>query len=356
MIVKHLPISEWHTLIPDAHEGYIPWEEYEKNRKWLERNAWASVHKRRCPPREGPALLQGLAVCGLCGRAMTVRYHNRKTNITPEYYCEGMGNTKYFPKCQSIQGERIDKAIGNLLLEVMTPVALEVSVAVHQEIQNRFKEADKLRLQQVERAQYEVEFARRRYMKVDPDNRLVADELEAEWNRKLRVLRETEEEYKIQHEKDSLIINNEKRRKILSLEKSFPKLWRNPKTPYREKKRMVQLLIEDVTLLKNDALSVNVRFKGGATRSLTLPRPLTSWESWKTSKEVVAEIDRLLKDYTYNEIAVILNERDFSSGQGKQFDGRRVNRIRRAYGLKDRYTRLHDQGFLSKEEVASKIG
>lgn len=130
----------------------------------------------------------------------------------------------------------------------------------------------------------------------------------------------------------------------------------NPKTPHRERKRMAALLIEDVTLIKNGQLSVNVRFKGGATRSLTLARPLAAYERWTTSKEVVAEIDRLLDDHTYDGIAAILNEKGYGSGQGRTFDRRRVSVIRRAYGLQDRYTRLHAQGYLTAEEVAPKLG
>jgi hypothetical protein len=356
VIFKELPVEQWHTLIPDAHEGYISWEEYERNRRWLQRNSQAPDGKRGYPPREGPALLQGLAVCGLCGRQMTVRYRKRRGSISPDYICEGMGNTTALPTCQSIPGQKIDDAIGQLLLEVVTPVALEVCLQVQEDLQKRFEEADRLRLEQVERARYEADLARHRYMKVDPDNRLVADELEAEWNGRLRALREAEQEYRAQRESDHLIIDEEKRQRILSLAKSFPDLWRNPKTPQRERKRMVQLLIEDVTLVKNDAVSVNVRFKGGATRSLALPRALASWQAWMIGKEVVAEIDRLLDDQTYSETAAILNERGFSSGQGRQFDGRRINVIRRAYGLKDRYTRLHQRGFLSLKEVAAKLG
>jgi hypothetical protein len=135
------------------------------------------------------------------------------------------------PKCQNIPGDRIDEAIGVLLLEAVTPVALEVSLAVHEEVCKRFEEADKLRLRQVERARYDVELARRRYMHVDPANRLVAEELEGEWNRKLRALREAEEECERQRERDRLGIDPEKREKILALSRDFPALWRNPKGP-----------------------------------------------------------------------------------------------------------------------------
>ena len=243
-----------------------------------------------------------------------------------------------------------------MLLEVVTPLALEVSLAVQEEVQKRFAEADKLRLQQVERARYEVDLARRRYLNVDPDNRLVAADLEAEWNRKLQALRRTEEEYTEQRERDRLIIDQQKREQILSLSKGFPELWRDPKTPQRERKRMAQLLIEDVTLVKGDAISANVRFKGGATRCLTVPRTRSAFEVRKTRKEVVAEIDRLLDDHTYGQIAAILNERQFVSGGGHAFDWRRVSVIVRAYGLRSRYTRLRERGLLTKEELAVKLG
>jgi len=276
--------------------------------------------------------------------------------ITPEYICHGMGNTTALPKCQTLPGDRIDEVMGDLLMEVMTPVALEVSLAVQQEIQRRFEEADKLRLRQVERCQYDADFAKRRYMKVDPENRLVAEELEAEWNVKLRALRETEEEYRHRRAKEELVIDNEKREKILSLTSSFPKLWGNPKTPQRERKRMIQLLIEDVTLVKADVITANVRFKGGATRELTLPLPLFPWEEWKTSEEVLAEIDRLLDNHTYGEIATLLNERGLTTGGGKKLDGYRVNRIRRGYKLRSRESRLHERGLLTLEEASAMLG
>jgi len=356
VIFKELPRQEWHSLIVEAHEGYITWEEYEKNRTRLEENHQARAGHRKCPPREGVALLQGLAVCGLCGRRMSVRYREQAGTLTPVYSCRGIGNTIALPKCQSMMGKEIDEAVGRLLLEVVTPMALEVSLAVQEEVQKRFGEADKLRRQQVERARYDADLARRRYMKTDPENRLVAEELEAEWNGKLRTVREAEEEYKQRRDSDRAVMDDQKREKIMSLAKSFPALWDSPKTPQRERKRMVRLLIEDVTLVKENVVRVHVRFKGGATRSLDLPKPRQSFERWTTSREVVAEIDRLLDDHTYAEIARMLNQRGFASGQNKTFDGRRVNVIRRGYRLRDRYTRLHERGLLTLRELAARSG
>jgi len=351
-----LPRERWHALIPGAHEGYIAWPQYEQHQRQLADNAHASGADRRTfVPREGPALLQGLAVCGRCGNPMSVRYHVRRGSVSPDYVCGGMRSTLATPKCQAISGTDIDRAIGELLIEVMTPVALEVTLAVEQELRVRTDEADRLRRKQVERTRYEAELARRRYMQVDPDNRLVADALEGEWNNRLRVLANAQEEYERRREADPLALDEQLRARILTLARDFSRLWRDASTPHRERKRMARLILEDVTLLKGADVAVQVRFKGGATSSLTVPRAKASWEERQTCQEVVTLIDRLLDEHTDGEVAAILNARGLVSGTGKPFSGDRVATIRRAYRLKDRGTRLRDAGMLSLDEVAETL-
>lgn len=350
------PREEWHTLILDAHAGYISWAEYEENLDRLRQNQRATPENRRCAPREGPALLQGLAICGVCGARMSVRYQGTRERPQPHYVCKGAGNTQARPNCQSVPGSTIDQAIGDLLLEAMTPVALDVALAVQDEVEARLEEADALRYKQVERAHYEAELARSRFMQVDPNHRLVADSLEADWNQKLRELGRVREDYERRREEDRLLLDEEKRARIRELAVDFPRLWRDPKTPDRERKRMARLLLDDVTLVKGHDIGVHVRFSGGATRSLTLPRPRSAWELRQLSQKVVAEIDRLLDHHTEGEVAKLLNERGFVSGTGKAFDARRVQVIRRAYALATREQRLHAQGLLSLEEVAARLG
>lgn len=353
--VSQVPREEWYALIVNAHEGYITWEEFESNQKALLANARGLMGHQKYAPREGPALLQGLVVCGLCGKRMTVRYHHRQGRISPDDVCQGERNTWALPGCQDISGEGIDEATGALLLELVTPFTLEVALAVQQEMQAQIEDADRLRHQQVERARYEAELARRRYMQVDPDHRLVADSLESEWNNKLRELARFQEEYERARATDRLVIDDQARSEVLALARDFPRLWRDPKTPDRERKRMARLMIEDVTLVKGDSIAVHIRFKGGATKSLRLPRPLSAWEERKTAPEVIAEIDQLLDEHTEGEIAEILNDRSHMSGCGNAFDARRVQVIRRAYRLKGRYVRLRQQGWLSLREVSKKL-
>jgi hypothetical protein len=186
-------------------------------------------------------------------------------------------------------------------------------------------------------------------------NRLVADSLEADWNNKLRALNAAQEQYEEQRKIDRAAVSEQQRTSIMALAHDFPRLWQNPKTPERERKRLVRLLLEDVTLIQNEKITAHVRFKGGITKTLTAPRPLSSWQARMTPAEVVAEIDRLLDHHTENEIAGILNERGIRSGEGKSFNGRAVARVRRNHQLKSRYDRLREKGLLTIEEMADRL-
>ena len=355
--VEVLPREEWIALLPGAHPGYISWEQFESNLARLRDNAQAhGAERRKSPPREGPALLQGLAVCGVCGQRMTVRYHVRKGRQWPEYVCQREAIETARSKCQSIPGWSIDQAIGELLVETVTPVTLEVALQVQVELEARADEADALRRQRVERARHEADLARRRFMEADPGNRLVVDVLEAEWNDKLRALHDAQEELEHRRAEDHLKLDEERRMQILALATDFPRLWNDSKTPQRERKRMVRLLLEDVTLTKADAIAAGVRFRGGAIRSLSLPLAQPAWQLRQTSKEVVAAIDALLDDYTEGQIARILNERGHRSGEGKSFHRLIVQRLRREYGLKTRYDRLRETGMLTLAEITERLG
>ncbi len=355
--IEVLPRDEWTVLLVDAHAGYISWEQFELNQRRLRDNAQAhGAERRKSPPREGPALLQGLVVCGVCGQRMTVRYHTRQGRQWPEYVCQREGIQTATSKCQTIPGAGIDQAIGALLIETVTPLTLDVALQVQAELEARADEAEALRRQRVERARYEADLARRRFMEADPANRLVVDVLEAEWNDKLRALHDAQEELEQRRAREDKELSEAQRQQILALASDFPRLWNDPKTPQRERKRMARLLIEDVTLTKGKELTVGVRLRGGTTRTLALPLEKCSWQLRQTPAPVVAEIDTLLAHHTERAIAAILNERGFVSGEGKPFHAMMVQRIRRSYGLKKRYDRLRDAGLLTLGEIAALLG
>jgi DNA invertase Pin-like site-specific DNA recombinase len=266
--IQRLPREQWYQLQREAHPGYLSWEEYEENLKRLGENAPAPKPQGRGAVREGPALLQGLAYCGVCGARIAVRYHSRADRLVPDYVCTGNNSNQATPPCQLVPGRNLDQVIGKVLVETMTPAKLELALAVQQEIDAREAETERLYQLQVERARYESTLAERRYKAVDPDNRLVAGTLETEWNDKLRRVRETEQE----NERLRLArqaVSAHTREQILRLANDFPQMWQDPKTPDRERKRMARLLIEDVTLIRSpEQVTAHMRFKGGAVQTI----------------------------------------------------------------------------------------
>jgi hypothetical protein len=285
-----------------------------------------------------------------------VRYHQRAWRLAPSYVCQRHGIEWGEPVCQFTPGQALDEALGELLLQTVTPLSLDVALAVETELKARLDGAERLRQARCERLRYEADLARRRYMHVDPENRLVADELEREWNGKLRAHQEAVDEHTRRRQAEERLVTEEQQTKIRSLATDFPRLWRDPRTPQRERKRMVRLIVEDVTLTKTDQVIAQVRFRGGTTNTLLLPRPSPAWKLRKTPTAVVAEIDRLLEAHTPAAIAEILNRQGMRSGEGQTFHRRLIQRIVKNYGLKSRHARLRERGLLTCEELAERFG
>ena len=351
---RKLPRDQW-ILVKDIHPGYISWDDYEENVNRLATNTRSFGGERRWnPPREGPALLQGLVLCGRCGNRMTVRYHTHRAKRVASYYCGKEGLQRGLPVCQSVHGEAIDTAVGELVVGAITPLAIEAALSVQQELAHRVDESDKLRQRQVERARYDADLAQRRFLRVDPENRLVANELEAEWNAKLLALTAAQQEYDQGHHSDQLDINPAQRAEIVALAANFPALWCDSRTPSRERKRMIRLIVADVTLVKGDALHAKVRFTGGATQQLDLPLRKTVGQLRTTDAAIVREIDQLIDTYTDAEIAELFNERGIRSNTATPFTRSRITHLRHAHHLKDRRTRLIEAGMLTPSDVASR--
>ncbi|MDO0929881.1 recombinase family protein [Streptomyces sp. TG1A-8] len=306
-----LPREERTVLITEPHPGYLTWAEFEATQTRLAE--LAAAHGTECrasPPREGAALLQGVVSCGKCGRRMTVRYQHYKGTGKPIYLCQSEGIRNAAPICQTMVGDQIDAAVGELLLTALTPLTLEVALRVSDELNARAEEADRLRAACVERARYRADLARRRYLAVDPTNRLVADTLEADWNTALRELAEATEEYERAKNTAPGPLSPETRaRPALARDprqdhragRRLPRLWNDSATPIRERKRMIRLLVTDVTLTKTDHIAIGVVLRGGQhTRSPcparkppgnsarptppSSPRSMNSWRNTPTPR------------------------------------------------------------------------
>ncbi|MEO7128732.1 MAG: recombinase family protein [Rhodoferax sp.] len=364
-VQKARDCNDWLACIPNAHPGYISWDRFQENSKLLEANGRAYEMARASPPREGAALLQGRAVCGRCGQHMRVRYAARRGGLEAWYVCDRAQGKSAAPNCQSIAGSPIDEAIGALVVEEMTPAAVELAFEIRAEIESRQEEADQLRRRAIERAQVDADLAQRRFMLVDPGNRLVADTLESEWNDKLRALAKAREVRERARQDDERLLGDALRERLMAMTTDFKRLWTDSVTPNRERKRMLDHIIEDATLVKLTAqgtTKVHVRFKGGRTQTLTTLNPRSSAQQVKTQPEVVELVDKLLDEHICSEIAERLNEQGIRPGGavrpgcgGARFTALHVAYLAHSYNLRSRYDRLRDQGMLTKAEAAARL-
>ncbi|MDQ1012173.1 hypothetical protein QFZ82_006658 [Streptomyces sp. V4I23] len=247
--------------------------------------------------------------------------------------------------CQRIPGPGIEQAVATLLLEELTPLAVEAALKVTDRLAAQAAEADRLRSTHLQRAQHRADLAKRRYLAVDPDNRLVADSLEADWNAALREVAAARKDIE-RARTEAEPVNEALREKLAHLAGDVHRLWHDPKTPMRERKRIARLLT------KAERITAQVRPSGGLHHTLDLPLPLGGGKLWQTPKPVVAAIDTLLEDHTDAEIADILNQRGLTSGKGLPFHRLLVRDIRQDYQLTSRFDRLRDRGLLTAYQLA----
>lgn len=297
---------------------------------------------------------------------LRVRYRDARGKLESWYVCDRATDSHAEPNCQSIAGTPIDKAVGLLVAEKMTPAAIELAFEIRTQIEARYDEADQLRCRAVERAQVDADLAQRRFMMVDPANRLVADTLESDWNEKLRALAKASDERERARGEDRIAMDDAIRNRLVAMTTDFERLWSDSSTPNRDRKRMLAHIIEDVTLVKlpgEGTTKVHVRFRGGHTTSLTTLNPKASWEMVKTPSETVDLVDRLLDEHVYSEIADILNERGIRPGGAvrpgradSRFTAKRVQYLMHAYNLQSRFDRLRARGLLTRKELAERLG
>ncbi len=350
------PIAEWTVLIKDHHPGYLTWAQHEANLAVLTANAAARGDDRAAgPPREGTALLQGLAVCGRCGRRMTIRYHSRHGTQIPDYVCQNDGIRTAQPICQHLTGDNIDSAVSDLILTSLTPAAIEVTLAVSDELIAQAERADQLRRAHVQRAEHAADAARHRYLAVDAANRLVADALEADWNTALRALAAARDDYR-KATAAATALDQQQRDKIRALAVDLPRLWNDPGTPMRERKRLIRLLITDVTLTRGqDTITVAIRFPAGRHHVLHLPVPLNAWQLRATPAPLTELIDHLLDSCTYAQIAGQLNTAGHTSSDGHPWDGDRVAKLVNYHQMPSHDQRLQNRGLLTLTQIAADL-
>src|SRR6516164_5018565 len=296
--------EDWPIVLLERHPGYITWDQFCRNQQQLADNQQTPAAAHRGAVREGPSLLQGIVLCGSCGRRMTVRYQRDGSLLI--YECSQAHTQLAVKTCQTMRGERIDQAVAHCFLEAIEPARLEIALAALAQLEARAKQLDQQARRQIERAQYEADLACRRYRAVDPDNRLVA--------------RSLERECQLMPKPAALTLSAEQREQIRTLAADLPALWDAPTTTFAQRKQLLRWLIKDVTLCKRgNSIHIDIRWQTEAQTHLSIPRLKKSWEVRQTDPQVVARVRELAPTQTATQIANRLNEEGLRAGMGGSF-------------------------------------
>ena len=341
---EHHPVrlpdkNDWKVFLPDHHPAYITWEEFEENQNRLGSNR---TNTERCgPAREGAALLTGILICGKCGRRMTVRYTGTG-GIRPLYECVGRWEHGNKATCSSVPAEPLDHAVSEKILSIMKPSELEISLKVMRSIHDTNRLSEKQWLLSIERAQYEADRAERQFMLADPENRLVVRSLESNWNQKLKELEKAKQDYAIYNSKKAWIPSEKEEQDILDLAQKIPEIWNAPTSTPKEKKRIIRILIDDVTVLAEKRcsdFSIGIRFRSGKCEQLSLKKNLPYGERRKHTDNTISKIRELAATMDDHEIADQLNQDGLTTTEGKVFTYAGVRWIRYRHNISGPYQR-----------------
>ena len=368
--VRHLtlPVNKWLVCIPDAHAGYIDWEEYPHNRQTMYANSTSFQRgaERLPSPRKGAALLQSRINCGLCGHRMRVSYTYPGSKDSKWYYmCKETVIRRGTRTCQSMRGDVLDAAVGSFVVAAVNRENLALSLMVRKQLRRDFETADRQRANRIEDLRHQADLARRRYMEVDPSNRLVSATLEAEWEARLKAhgeaVRERQQYAKAHRSMSDAALDE----RILALASDFGKVWKAAGTTSEDRKRLLGLLIEDVTVTRNGyQVEVGLRLRGGNTHELSpveLHQPRAQLIRRDASEEALTELEGLLEaGYDDNHAAEELNQRGYRDSLDGQFNAKRIRRIRLRSnmlgGIQRQRDKMRAKGFKTAKELGAELG
>ena len=345
-----LPKEEWKVFIPDHHDAYISWEEYEFNLKVLASNV--TNNEKSAPAREGAALLQGIMLCGKCGRGMTVRYTGNG-GIRPVYECKGRWEHGNKAICTSIPASVADEAVSDKILSLMKPSEFEIALKLIRNIAETDRSSDRQWKLALERAQYEASRAERQYMLAEPENRLVVRTLEAAWNEKLQELEQLQADYASHCSQKPWQPSDSEREEILKLAENIPKIWNASSSSFKDKKRVIRILIEDVTVMAEPGkpeFTIGLRYRSGYMETIGLIKQRKRCDAVRHTKDTIATVRELSISMVDNEIAAYMNAHGFRTTTGKLFTGDSIQWIRYKHQI-DGLFQTSRQGY-SVEEAA----
>lgn len=354
-VYRRRPKERWLALIPHAHEGYITWERFQQIQRTLAANVPSAGEPGAA--KRGAALLAGILRCRRCGRKLTVRYTGRDRNML-RYCCDRGRLDQGAPKCIAFGGVAVDEEIGRQLLRVVRPAAVEAAVLAHQDGRQQRDEVRAALERDLEAARYAAQRAGKQFDAVDPENRLVADELEHRWD--VALARVHELEARLATEEDSpeasaVHVTDD----FADLARELEAVWRSPESDARLKKRIVRTLIEEVIAdVDSDVgeIILQIHWKGGVHTELKLPRRRRGQMN-HTSKDVVAAVRSLARICSDDTIAGVLNRNELRTGRGNRWTRERVVSLR-AYNEIPCFSRdrCAQEGWLKLNEAATFLG
>jgi DNA invertase Pin-like site-specific DNA recombinase len=346
--ITERPRAEWPVLIKDHHEGYITWTDYVANEARL---AASRTNAGARPPREGPALCQGIIACGACGKPMRTNYH---TETRPAYECSSRADRLTTPACRSVAAATVDDAVARVLLDALTPGQVALALSAAGEVAGRHQRVSRAAELAVERARYDADRAERAFCAVEPENRLVARSLETRWESRLAALAEAERS--LDAARDALP-PLPGRAELEKLAADLPALWHAPATSNKDRKRLLRTLIADVTLLPEPdqaKVRIGIRWHTGATDELSVARAIHPGTARRSPSPAVEIVRRLGPVTPTAELAAELNAAGLVTGNGRPFDVKAVQWIRHAYHIPA--PAACTDGEISVAEAARRLG
>jgi excisionase family DNA binding protein len=347
------PLEQCEVLLKDHHEGYIDWTEFERNQKQLATNAYGKAGGAKSG-RGGRGLLAGLLTCGRCGRGLSIGYRGLPPG-QPVYRCARLNQMLGEPRCLVFGGTRVDAAMAGEILRAVAPMAIEAALEaerMHVERQGEQRRIVELELQQ---ARYEASLAERRYAACDPDNRLIAAQLEKSWEATLQRVQACEARLQGVRTPDPAAPVPD----FAGLAHDLEAAWNAPGVTMRARQRLLRALITDIIADVDETareVILTIHWRGGHHSQLRIRKPKTGEHGHRTSEEALAVIRSMAARWADEDIAASLNRMGLRSGQGNTWTAQRVGSLRRAHGMHAYRSAEKNGEWLTMTEAAKLLG
>jgi excisionase family DNA binding protein len=346
------PFGTWEVMIKDHHEGYIDWEEYERNQKQLAANNYAFAGGVKSG-RGGRALLSGMMLCGRCGKRLSVVYTGNPQS-RPVYRCQ-RGNVSGQPRCMNFGGPRVDAAIAQELLRVVEPIAIEAAFEAERMHRKQQEDRDRILALEIEQARYEARLAERRYAACDPDNRLIAAQLEKSWEQALQRVKELEARQFAEQPQAIEVAPDA----FANLAGELSAAWNAPKVNMRARQQLLRTLITDIVANVDDEtreIILTIHWRGGQHSELRVRKPRTGEHGRTTADDALEVVRSMAGRWPDEHIAATLNRMGLTTGQGNTWTAERVYTARRLHGIRAYRSAEKGGEWLTLREVAKALG